>query len=107
MAQKTVSNYENNLFSNHFLKERIQDNDKWQEVSVEERFDELKELYESKSDFLSEKLDEDQTQSEFIDPVLKALGHKWVPEARTFVGSKKKGTVLNLDYTFMDMEIKE
>ena len=104
MDKNSPSIYENNLFSNHFLGERIQDTEKWQQTDVEEKFDELKKLYDSKSDLLSEKLNEDQTQSEFINPVLKALGHKWVPEARTRVGSKKKGTILNPDYTFMDME---
>jgi len=104
VTQETSSNYRNNLFSNHFLKERIQDLDEWKDTSFEEKFEELRQIYEEKEDFLSEKLNEDQTQSEFIDPVLKTLGHKWVPEAQTRVGSKKNGSILNPDYTFMDME---
>jgi len=102
-VSQTKSKYKNNLFSNHFLQERIQDLDEWDETDFEEKFDELKKIYDKKKGFLSEDLNEDQTQNKFIDPVLKALGHEWVPEARTRVGSKKKGTVLNPDYTFMDL----
>ncbi len=103
MAQQEIK-YSNNLFSNHFLEERIQDLEEWNKTDVEEKFEELKELYEKTEGFLSEELNEDQTQDKFINPILKALNHEWVPEARTRVGSKKKGTVLNPDYTFMGMD---
>lgn len=76
----------------------------WKKDEVEEKFDELKQVYDTKKSVLSEDLNEDQTQQHFIDPILQKLGHEWVPEAQTRVGSKKNGSILNPDYTFMDME---
>ncbi|MFB6158993.1 MAG: Eco57I restriction-modification methylase domain-containing protein [Candidatus Nanohalobium sp.] len=101
MAQITVSNYSNNLFSNHFLEERIQDREEWNEVDFEEKFDELREFYQEKKEILSENLNEDQTQENFIDPILRKLGHAWVTEASKRVGSRKDGKTLNPDYAFM------
>jgi len=75
VAQQEIK-YSNTLFSNHFLEERIQDLDEWNETNVEGKFEELKELYKKTEGFLSEELNEDQTQDKFIDPVLKALNHE-------------------------------
>ena len=48
MAQTTLSDYKNNLFSNHFLEERIQDRDEWKETDFEKKFDDLREFYQEK-----------------------------------------------------------
>jgi len=45
MPQTTLSDYKNNLFSNHFLEERIQELDEWQETDFEEKFEDLREFY--------------------------------------------------------------
>ncbi|MFB6100432.1 MAG: DNA methyltransferase, partial [Candidatus Nanohalobium sp.] len=102
MTQTTLSNYRNNLFSNHFLEERIQDRDEWQETKFEEKFDDFRRLYREKKDILSENLNEDQTQDNFIDPILRKLGHDWVTEASKRVGSRTDGKTLNPDYAFMN-----
>ena len=102
MAQTTLSEYRNNLFSNHFLDERIQDMDEWKEIDFEGKYDNLKELYEEKKGLLSEDLNENQTQDNFIDPVLRKLGHEWVEEPSKRVGSRTDGRYLNPDYAFMN-----
>ena len=106
MAQLTLSDYKNNLFSNHFLEERIQERENWQEIDFEEKFDNFKDLYDEKEGLLSTNLNEDQTQDNFIDPVLRKLGHDWVTEASKRVGSRTEGKNLNPDYAFMDSSQK-
>jgi hypothetical protein len=106
VAQTTLNNYQNNLFSNHFLEERIQGMDEWQKTDFEEKFEDLRELYQKKREFLTENLNEDQTQDNFIDPVLRKLGHDWVTEASKRVGSRTEGKNLNPDYAFMDSSEK-
>ena len=106
VAQITLSDYSNNLFSNHFLEERIRELDEWDEVDVEQKFEDFRELYQEKKDILSESLNEDQTQDNFINPVLRKLGHDWVTEASKRVGSRTDGKNLNPDYAFMDSSEK-
>jgi len=106
VAQLTLSEYRNNLFSNHFLEERIQDREEWHEIDFEEKFDNFKELYDEKEGLLSTNLKEDQTQDNFIDPVLRKLGHDWVTEASKRVGSRTDGKTLNPDYAFMNSSQK-
>lgn len=106
MAQSTLKNYSNNLFSNHFLEERIQELEEWQEAEIEGKFDQLRQLYQEKKDILTENLNEDQTQDNFIDPVLRKLGHDWVTEASKRIGSRTEGQNLNPDYAFMNSSQK-
>jgi hypothetical protein len=106
VAQLTLSDYKNNLFSNHFLEERIQKLEEWQETDFEEKFDVFKKFYQEKEGILSENLNEDQTQENFIDPILRKLGHDWVTEASKRVGSRTDGKNLNPDYGFMSSSDK-
>ena len=106
MAQTTLSDYKNNLFSNHFLEERIQDRDEWKETDFEKKFDDLREFYQEKEGILTENLNEDQTQDNFINPILRKLGHDWVTEASKRVGSRTDGKTLNPDYAFMNSSEK-
>jgi type I restriction-modification system DNA methylase subunit len=96
--------YQNNLFSNHFLEERIQELDEWHDIDFETKYREVKNIYDSKEDFLASGINEDQTQQKFIDPVLNALGHDWAPEAQRKVGSATEGKTLRPDYAFLSFE---
>jgi type I restriction-modification system DNA methylase subunit len=96
--------YQNNLFSNHFLEERIQQLDEWHDIDFETKYREVKNIYDSKEDFLTSGINEDQTQQKFINPVLNALGHDWAPEAQRKVGSATEGKTLRPDYAFLSFE---
>ena len=69
-------------------------------------FENFRSLYQEKKDILTENLNEDQTQDNFIDPVLRKLGHDWVTEASKRVGSQTDGKQLNPDYAFMNSSDK-
>jgi len=94
---------ENNLFSNHFLKERIYDLEGWESTDVEETFDKLKRKYEENKKFLEKDKGESDTQKDFIDFVLEEiLGHYFVTEkSKTFSGKRLKP-----DYLFLESKDK-
>jgi len=81
------------LFSQHYLKERIQEHQEWGE-DVESPFQNLKVLYETKKTVLPN-LNEAQTEQEFIRPVLDILGFAY--SVQTSV--KRAGRVMRPDYT--------
>lgn len=65
----------NDLFSGHYLDERIKDRDAWQcDEEAQEVMEELQELYEIEGDLL-EGYDEDPLIDNWIDEVLSILGY--------------------------------
>ncbi|MFC4449167.1 Eco57I restriction-modification methylase domain-containing protein [Halorussus aquaticus] len=83
MSQSTLSQnpYRNsNLFSGHYLKERIKELDEWEDAEgVEAAFDQLQELWK-KEDTLVAGHKEDPLIDKWIEPVLEILGHETIPE---------------------------
>jgi type I restriction-modification system DNA methylase subunit len=83
MNQSTLSQnpYRNsNLFSGHYLKERVKELDEWEDAEgVEAAFDQLQELWE-KEDNLVAGHKEDPLIDKWIEPVLEILGHETIPE---------------------------
>jgi hypothetical protein len=98
--------YSNNLFSNHFLQERLEDLEDWKHTEIEEKFEELQELWEEKKDYLQNNPNEDNTQKDWIDEILKIIGHKtWNSEPTKTIGNNRN---LNPDYIFFkDSETKK
>ena len=43
MSDSESTPYENNLFSNHFLENRVQDLEEWQEAEIEEKYEKFSE----------------------------------------------------------------
>lgn len=96
---KEETPYSNNLFSNHFLQERLEDLDDWKQAEIEEKFEELQELWEEKKDYLQNDPNEDNTQEHFIDPILtQILDHYTDLEAQKEIS----GETLNPDYLFFE-----
>ncbi|MFB6191156.1 MAG: Eco57I restriction-modification methylase domain-containing protein [Candidatus Nanohaloarchaea archaeon] len=92
----------NNLFSNHFLKRRLQEIDEWQEneEEIEEAFRRLKQEYRKKEMWLSTDPNEQQTQEQWIDVILEEiLGHHSTGEVSRKVGNNE---TLNPDYGFLE-----
>lgn len=74
------------LFSDHFLEKRLPRTDLWRDPpNLSERFDKAKALYEAKRSILPS-LNEAQTESEFIRPLLEALGFAYIPQTATSGG---------------------
>jgi hypothetical protein len=95
--------FENNLFSNHFLKERINELDEWQEANLENRYMALVKLYKDNQRLLSNDPVEPRTWSNFTSKVFKKILGHYSPqdEPSKFVS----GTEYNPDYTlFKDKE---
>ncbi len=80
------------LFSQHYLEHRIQEHPEWAE-DVVEPFEHLRALYEAKRDILPS-LNEAQTESEFIRPVLDILGFAYIPQTPT----RRAGRIQRPDY---------
>ncbi|WP_115862419.1 Eco57I restriction-modification methylase domain-containing protein [Halorussus litoreus] len=84
MSQSTLSRkpYRNsNLFTDHYLKERIDELDEWESAEgVEAVFEQLQSLYEKESG-LAAGQNEDALIDAWIDPVLDVLGYGARPEA--------------------------
>jgi hypothetical protein len=96
---KQETPYSNNLFSNHFLQERLNDLDDWKQAEIEDKFEELQELWEKKKDYLQNEPNEDNTQEHFIDPILtQILDHYTDLEAQKNIS----GETLNPDYLFFE-----
>ncbi|MFD3005204.1 Eco57I restriction-modification methylase domain-containing protein [Thermus tengchongensis] len=77
------------LFSEHYLEVRLRETPEWSEDPEPVRR-ELLELYRSKRAIL-ENANESQTEEEFIQPVLKALGFAyWVQDAQKASGSLQR-----------------
>ncbi|WP_414837085.1 Eco57I restriction-modification methylase domain-containing protein [Candidatus Nanohalococcus occultus] len=105
MAQKPETPYNNNLFSNHFLEERLQNLEEWKQAEIEEEFDKIQELWDKKKRYLQNHPNEDNTQDEWINDILKIIGHnQWGNEPTKTIGN---GRNLNPDYLFFkDFETK-
>ncbi|PSG99094.1 MAG: hypothetical protein BRC29_03130 [Nanohaloarchaea archaeon SW_7_43_1] len=98
LTQEPETPYNNNLFSNHFLKERLENLEEWKQADVEQEFEELRELWDEKKRYLKNQPNEDNTQDEWIDEVLNIIGHKqWSNEPTKTIGN---GRNLNPDYLF-------
>lgn len=102
MSQKQETPYDNNLFSNHFLENRVQDLDEWQEAEIKEKFDELQQKYELHKPIL-DGLGEEETKNKIIGDFFKMLGHSFVGEQTKRVSGK----LLKPDYLMIDDEEKE
>ncbi|MGQ9584128.1 MAG: Eco57I restriction-modification methylase domain-containing protein [Anaerolineae bacterium] len=81
------------LFSQHYLQHRIQEHPEWQE-DVSEPLARLQALYDQKKSLLPT-LNEAQTESEFIRPILEALGFAYIPQTQARI----TGRVQRPDYT--------
>ncbi|MEA5518089.1 Eco57I restriction-modification methylase domain-containing protein [Limnoraphis robusta] len=86
------------LFSQHYLKHRLQESPEWQ-VDVEAEFQKLKQLYVSKKSLLP-KLSEAQTEDVFIKPALDLLGFSNIPQVVT----RGKGRAERPDYALFNSE---
>lgn len=84
--QTTLSKWENqDLFSPHYLAERLSDTQEWQQLDdsvVESAFEEVKSIYHDRMPQLENK-NESQTEEDFIRPVLRELGHVFEVEEKT------------------------
>ena len=105
LAQKQETPYKNNLFSNHFLEERLQNLEEWKQAEIDEEFDKIQELWDKKKQYLQNQPNEDNTQDEWINEILKIIGHnQWGNEPTKTIGN---GRNLNPDYLFFkDFETK-
>ncbi len=105
MGQETETPYNNNLFSNHFLEERLQNLEEWKQAEIQEEYEKLQNLWEKKKQYLQNNPNEDNTQDEWIDEILKIIGHQqWGNEPTKTIGN---GRNLNPDYLFFkDFETK-
>jgi len=97
--------YTNNLFSNHFLEERLENLDEWEQVEIKEEFEKIRALWDKKKRYLKNNPNEDNTQEEWINKILAIIGHQqWGSEPTKTIG---KGRNLNPDYLFFkDFETK-
>ncbi|WP_217358207.1 Eco57I restriction-modification methylase domain-containing protein [Anabaena sp. UHCC 0187] len=90
------------LFSQHYLKFRIQELPEWQ-LDITSEFEQLNKLYFAKKAILPT-LNESQTEEEFIKPVLKILGFKYI----TQVVTRGKGRSQRPDYAlFSNTETRD
>ncbi len=97
LNQQEETPYTNNLFSNHFLQERLSELEEWKQAEVEEAYEELQKQWEKTRDYLQTQPNEDNTKEKFLNPVLtKILGHYPDLEAQKTVSGKN----LNPDYLF-------
>jgi predicted type IV restriction endonuclease len=105
LVQKQETPYKNNLFSNHFLEERLQNQEEWEQAEIEEEFEKIQELWDKKKRYLQNQPNEDNTQDEWINEILKIIGHsQWGNEPTKTIGN---GRNLNPDYLFFkDFETK-
>ena len=81
------------LFSTHYLEHRIQEHPEWG-AEVAQPFARLRALYEARRDILPG-LNEAQTETEFIRPVLEILGFAYIPQTPT----RRAGRIRRPDYT--------
>ncbi len=97
--------YTNNLFSNHFLEERLQNLEEWEQAEVEQQYEKIQGLWDTKKTYLQNKPNEDNTQEEWINKILTIIGHQqWGSEPTKTIGN---GRNLNPDYLFFkDFETK-
>ncbi len=93
----TDNPFENNLFSNHFLKERIDELDEWQEADLEDRYMAFVKLYENNQRLLSNDPVEPRTWSNFTSKVFKKILGHYDPQDEP--SKYVSGTEYNPDYT--------
>ena len=89
MVETTLWYVENKgLFSNHYLENQLLMLDEWKEPNnIEEVFSKIKALYQNKQS-LFPNANESQLREEFLNPVLKYLGHYYQVEGKTEGASK-------------------
>lgn len=85
---------QNNLFSNHFLDEKVKNSDEWEDID-EEKLSKVKEIFHEPQDLI-EDLSEDEIKNRVVEPILEILGHNWESEAGS---SAKKPDFLFNDQT--------
>lgn len=90
------------LFSQHYLRFRIQELPEWQ-LDITSEFEQLNKIYLAKKAILPT-LNESQTEEEFIKPVLEILGFKYI----TQVSTRGKGRSQRPDYAlFSNTETRD
>lgn len=87
---------QNNLFSNHFLEEKVKNSYEWKEID-EETLNKVKDIFQQRQDLIKS-LSENEIKNRVVEPVLEILEHDWESEAE----SSAKET----DFLFKD-ETKE
>lgn len=108
MAQLTLSDYQNNLFSNHFLEERIQEMDEWQETDIDDEYNWLINQYEEAKRYLSNNPNEPRTWKKFIRHVAAdLLNHHPEPEPESESGLNPDYTLFNGPKEFLDAKDDE
>jgi len=83
-AKENAPVYSNhNLFSNHFLENRLSDFDEWQEdATCQELYEEIRSLYEEKKSVIEACTNrEAELESVFIRPILELLGFSFTVQA--------------------------
>jgi len=77
----TIQNLNKPLFSSHYLEFYLPESPEWQ-LDPSPIFERLKSLYLAQKDLLS-RLNEAQTEEEFIKPALENLGFSYIPQIIT------------------------
>ena len=102
-VEESESPFDNNLFSNHFLKERIDELDEWQEADLEDKYEAFLKLYEKNQRLLSNSPKEDRTWDNFTSRVFKKILGHFDPQSEP--SKYVSGTEYNPDYTlFTDFD---
>lgn len=99
MVQLVLTSYRNsNIFSNHFLQNRVINLEEWkQDLNVEKVFNKIKEIYKDQKELLK-KYNEHQLEDNFIKPIFKELGHFFEVQETTDKSARRP------DYAFFPSE---
>lgn len=75
--------FNNGLFSNHYLKDRLPERADWQKVTTEaaELFELLRDIWREKADVLQSE-SEAQLERDWFEPILVGLAYGYVPQAQ-------------------------
>jgi hypothetical protein len=104
VAQLTLSDYRNNLFSNHFLEERIQEMKQWEETDIENRYKAFLKHYEKNKDVLDDRPKEGRTWSNFTRDVFRKILNHRDPDPQDEPSDIVSGDKYNPDYTLFSTE---
>ncbi len=92
-----MNDYNNSLFTSHFLEERLTELEEWEKADVEDKFEEIRDIFQNNKEILRKDKGESDTQGKFIDKILDALGHHYITEKSEYFGGKR----LKPDYLFL------
>ena len=90
------------LFSDYYLFQRLPSTPQWQQLRVESRRARaaITELWRRRQTIMRDQPNEQQTEAEFIRPVLEILGFSWIPQTSTATHFKNTP-----DYALFDSQV--